>query len=618
MFNIVEKHQKAVKGLLMAITATFVVWGVSGYLGMAGDDGYIAKVGSNKIYQRDIDQAMDQNQGQKQDSMQTLFGLINRQLLINALQDHNISVTDSQLRDAIAAVPAFQTDGHFDSKKYEDFLKQQYMSSAKFQDMIAQQVEIEQMLDFFKSSYFTSAKFESQFVKLLSRERTVSQYVISPDQFLAKINISESDVTSYYQQHIQDYTIPEEVKLQYIQVSANDLAKTIKASDADIASYLKSHPDVGNSKEVDVSHILFTVPSDATAEQKAQIKAKAEQVLAQVKADPSKFAALAKEYSQDPGSVEKGGDLGFFGQGVMVPAFDKVAFSLQQGQISGLVETQFGYHILKLNASRGGDAASANLAAEQALQKQQAQQQLQKTVDELNDVTYNSPDSLDPASKKLDLAVQTSDWLYKNESGTVLSNPKVIQAVFSDDVLKSHHNSEVVDMGDGSFVVARVVDYKAATTKPLSNVSASITAILKQQQAAQMASSMGQQELSSVQAGKVKLNFTNPTSVSLLGDDNKSIDPAAVQQIFQAPKTFPSYAGALNKDGGYVIYQITGEKEDPQLVAQNEKVIDGINSQYSMMSLNAYVGSLRNQYDVSYKLDRIKKSGDDGSDAAAN
>ena len=587
MFNVIEKHQKAVKGLLMAITATFVVWGVSGYLGMAGDDGYVAKVGNKKIYQRDIDQAIDQSQGQQQDNMQVLFGLVNRQLLINALQDNHMTATDEQLRAAIAAIPAFQTNGQFDATKYEDFLKQQYMTPAKFQDVIAQQVVIEQMLDFFKSSYFTSNKFESQFIQLLSRERNVTQYVVSPSQFMDKINISESDITAFYQQHIQTYTLPEEVKLQYIQLSAADIAKTITISDSDIDSYMQAHPDVGSTKEVDVSHILFSVPSDATATQKAEIKAKAEGVLAQIKANPTEFAALATKYSQDPGSAAKGGDLGYFGKGVMVPAFESTAFSLKQGQVSGLVETQFGYHILKLNAMRGGDVASAKSAAKQVLQKQKAQQELQKSVDKLNDLTYNNPNNLDVAAKDLNLSLQSSDWLFKNESGTVLANPKIVQAIFTDDVMKSHHNSEVVDLGDGSYFVARIVDYKGATTKALSSVRDNIATQLKQQQAAQMASSTGQQELQNVQSGKIKLSFTNPTSVSLLGD-NPSVDPASVQQIFAAPKTFPSYAGAVNKDGAFVIYQVSSEKEDPQLAAQNQKIIANMNSEYSMMSLNAY------------------------------
>ena len=355
MFNIIEKHPKVVKGIMIAITATFVVWGISGYLGMTGDDGYVAKVGSSKIYSQDIDRAMDQNPGQNQDKMQVLFGLINRQLLINSLNDKHMSVTTQQLQQEIAQIPMFQTNGKFDVTKYENFLKQQYTTSNKFEQQIQQQILINDMLDFFKSSYFSSATFQGKFVELLSRERNVSQYVVAAKQFYNQINPSESTISGYYQQNIAQYTLPAQAKFQYVQLSADTLAPAIKVSESQIAGYLQAHPNAGNNEQVDASHILFTVPANATQQEKDQIKDKAEAVLAQVKANPAKFAELAKQYSQDPGSAQNGGDLGFFGKGVMVPQFESVAFALKQGQISGLVQTQFGYHIIQVDKIMGQD-----------------------------------------------------------------------------------------------------------------------------------------------------------------------------------------------------------------------------------------------------------------------
>lgn len=617
MFNVVEKHQKLVKGIMITITATFVVWGISGYLGMAGDDGYVAKVGGNKIYSQDIDRAIDANQGQSTDKMQVLFGLINRQLLINSLQDHHMSVTTGELQKAISALPMFQTNGQFDPKKYEDFLKQQYTTSAKFEADMSQQILIEQMINFFKNSYFVSNTFQTKFSELLSRERNVSQYVVDPKQFYDKITLSESDINSYYQQNIQQYTIPDQVKLQYIQVSPTILANLIKVSDADIDKYLADHPDLASNKQVDVSHILFNVPANATPEQKAEIKAKAEKILAEVRANPNKFADLAKEYSQDTGSAANGGDLGYFGKGVMVKPFEQTAFSMKEGQISDLVETQFGFHILKLNAIKGDDKNSIREAAMQQIQKQQAQQKVQGVVDQLNDITYNQPDSLDPAAKKTGLEVQSTDWLSKGATSGLLANPKLVQAIFTDDSLKQHHNTEVVDMGDGSFVVAHVIDYKPASQKPIDSVKDQIVNALKAQQASQMASAVGQQDLQQLQQGQIKLTFTNPTDVTLLGQDQK-IDPMAVRQIFAAPKTFPSYTGAMNKDGSFVIYQINSEITDKKLDDQNKNIVDQLSSQYSMMNLNAYVGSLRSDYKVTYKLDRVKGSNDGSAQNGGN
>lgn len=609
MFNVVERHQKVVKGILIAITATFVVWGVSGYLDMGGDDGYVAKVGSNKIYTQDIDNAMSQNPSQAQDKMQVLFGLINRQLLINALQDSHMSATTVQLQQAIMAIPMFQTNGKFDVKKYEDYLKQSYSTSAKFEQNVSQQIMIEQIVNFFKNSYFTSTTFQNKFIALLSRERNVSQYVVDTQQFYSKINVTESDINTYYKQNIAKYTLPDQVKLQYLQVSLDSLASSLKVSDAEIDKYLQDHPNSGSNEQVDVSHILFTVPNGATAAQTAEIKAKAEQVLAQVHANPAKFAELAKQYSQDPGSAANGGDLGFFSKGVMAQPFESAAFSMKKGQISDLVQTQFGFHILKLNEIKGNDVASLRQAASEQVQKQKAQQQLQSVVDQLNDVSYNQPDSLAPAAQKTGLTLQTSDWVAKGATQGLFANPKLQQAIFTDDVLNKHHNSEVVDLGNGSSVVVRVTEYQAAKQRPISEVTPEITNALKAQQAQQMAASVGQQDLAQLQQGKLKLNFVNPQNVSLLGQ-SKDIDPMAVRQIFAASAQFPSYTGAVNASGAYVIYQVNSQAVDKTLDQQNQKVVTQLADQYSMMNLNAYVGSLRSQYKVSYKLDRIQNAGD--------
>lgn len=604
MFNIIEKHQKVVKGIMITLTATFVVWGISGYLGMSGDDGYVAKVGSQKIYSQDIDRAMDGG-SQGQDKTQVLFGLINRQLLINSLDDHHMSVTTVELQKAIAALPMFQTNGQFDVNKYEDFLKQQYTTSAKFEDTMRQQLLIEQMLAFFKNSYFTSNIFQEKFTELLSRERNVSSYKIDPKEFYAKINVSESDIAAFYQQNIQGFTVPDQVKLQYIKLSADDLANSVKVSDADVEKYLQSHPELANNSEIDASHILITVPANATSAQKSEAKVKAEDLLVKVKANPAKFAELAKQYSQDPGSAANGGDLGYFGKGVMAKPFETAAFALKPGQVSGIVETQFGYHIIKLNAVKGNDLASVKATAIKQLQKQQATQQLQTVSDQLNDVTYNQPDSLEPAAKKTGLVVQNTDWLDKGSKTGLLANAKLAQAVFTSDVLQKRHNSEVIDMGDGSFVVARVSDYKASVQKPISEVKNDIVSVIKSQQAKQMAASLGQQDIQQLQSGKIKLAFVNPQNVSLM-DQSHNVDPSALQQIFTAAKPFPSYVGAPNQDGTFVIYQINGESPAKNLTEQDKNVVEQMSSQYSMINLNAYVGSLRNQYSVTYKLDRVK------------
>src|SRR6185437_2404411 len=477
---------------------------IGGYLGMGGDDGYVAKVGSNKIYTRDIDNAIQQNP-QNTDKMQVLLSLINRQLLLNSFDSYHMVASNDQLQQQIANVPLFLDNGKFDVKKYQAFLAQRLMTAEQFQNEISQQILLEQTLNFFKSTYYTSDLFNKQFVKLLSRGRNVSSYTILPAQFYSKVNTTDKDINEYYQQNIPKFTTPEQAKLQYLMLSAENIAKNIVVSDAEINKYIADHKAA--STQIDVSHILFTVPANANADAKAQVKAKAEKLLTEINANPAKFAAMAKKYSQDPISAKNGGDLGYFGKGVMAKPFEDAAFNLKPGQISQIVETQFGYHILKLNNIKGLDNSALKETAIAAIQKQQSTAMLQKQLEQLNDVTYNQPGSLDPAAKKLGLTLFNSDWVKKGDISGEFANPKVQQAIFTKDVITNHNNSEVVSLGENKYAVYRISQYQASKTQPLAQVKDQIISQLKEKQASQLAYQEGQAEIEKLKNGKLQLNF---------------------------------------------------------------------------------------------------------------
>lgn len=606
MFNLIEKNQALVKGIMLAVIAAFVLWGIGGYLGMSGDDGYIAKVGKTKIYSRDIDAAIEQNP-QNTDKMQVLFGLINRQLLITHFDSYHMSASNAELQQQISSIPLFLDNGKFSAKKYEDFLKQRLMTAEQFQTEISKQILLDQTLNFFKTTYFTSAGFNQQFTKLLSRQRSVSTYVIDPAQFYTQIKISDKEISDYYQQNIAQFTLPEQAKFQYLTLVAETIAKNIKPTDAEINKYLTDHKTA--TSQVDVSHILFAVPATADAAAKSQIKAKAEKILAEVKANPSKFASLAKQYSEDPISAKNGGDLGYFSKGVMVKPFEDVAFSLKPGQISQLVETQYGYHILKMNNVKQLDNSALKATAIAALQKQQSTTILQKQLEQLNDLTYNQPGSLEPAAKKLGLAIQTSGWIRKGESNGEFANPKIQQAVFNKDVTVSHNNSEVVNLGDGGYSVYRVLEYKPAQTQTLDQTKEQIINQLKLKEASALAYKQGQTNINNLQNGKLQLSFGPTENITLLGQ-SKIASPMAVKQIFSVNLTkTPAYTGSVNDKGAFVIYKINSENIDPKLDAQNTHLLDQFNQNNAMLDLGAYLGYLRTKYEVNYKLERLSHAG---------
>ena len=606
MFSTIEKHQTLVKVIMIAVASTFVLWGVGGYLGMAGNDGYVAKVGSNKIYKQDIDQAI-QNNPQNTDKMQVLFSLINRQLLLNNFEDYHMVASKAALQKEIANIAIFQTNGKFDLDKYQTYLRQRFITAEQLQNNISQQLMLTETLDFFKNTYFNSSLFDSQFAKLLSRQRNVSTYTIKPQDFYAKINLSESQINDYYKQNIARFTLPDKVKVQYILLSADQLSSNIKPTDAEINKYINDHKTQLSSVQINASHILFNVPADAPAKTRTAIRARAEKVLAEVKANPKQFATLAKKYSEDPGSAEKGGDLGFFSQGIMAKPFEDAAFNMKPGQISNLVETQFGYHIIKLNEIKGNNEQQRKDVAITAIKKQKAIAELSRHLEQLNDITYNQPTTLEPAAKKFGLTVQTSDWIEKGVMQGDFANPKIQKVIFSNDLIKNHNNSEVIDLGNGLNAVYRVAEYQTAKIQPLDLVKEQITTQLKHQQGTKLATADGQKNIELLKQGKLNLPFKDSTDVTLLGQ-NKDIDPAAVKQIFSTPiTTAPAYTGDINSGGAFVIYKINSETINDKLDIQNKKVVDQFNMNNSMLDLGVYINYLRSKYSVSYQTGQLEQ-----------
>lgn len=605
MFNIVEKNQKLVKGILIVVTASFVLWGVGSYLGMMGDDGYIAKVGNKKIYERDIDNVMQQNK-QYTDKMQVLFSLINRQLILNNADSYHLNATKEQLQVQISNIPAFQESGVFVLDKYENFLKSNQLTAAQFQNNIQEQIIIDQVVTAFKGFYFNSTLFNNQFAQLLSQERNISSYVIDPKQFYPEINITDKQISGYYNQNITKYTSPEQVKVQYIKLTPETIQNGIKIPAATVAMFINQHESELANTQVDVSHILFSVPSNADVKTQSNIKNKAEQVLKLVKANPGKFAELAKRYSEDPGSARNGGDLGFFGHGAMAVPFEQVAFNLKPEQISGLVKTQFGYHILKLNARKDASKKDIEQQAIAQLQKQQSASIIQHQVDQLNDLTYNHPDSLEPAAKAMGVSIQTSNWINKNVTQQDdFANPKVQKAVFSDDAVKKHNNSEVIDFGNNIYAVYHVIDYKQAQINPIAAVKDSIINNLKQQQAVQLATKKAHECISELAQNKLSLAFTGADNINLLSQ-NSNIDAMAVRQIFSTPITkLPAYTSSINQQGLVVIYRINKQSINQGMVAQNKKMLEQYNANKAMIDFGSYLAALRSKFSVSYKADRL-------------
>ncbi|WP_275663318.1 SurA N-terminal domain-containing protein [Laribacter hongkongensis] len=602
MFEFVQKNTLVIKIILGAVALTFVGFGVGSYTA-ATDDAYLAKVGGEKIYKQDIERALN---GQPADSavrQQVLESLIRQKLLLADAGQHGMRVTDAELRRVIAGIPAFQDNGHFDSKRYEEYLQSQYMSAEQFQARIRDELMVQQQLSAFVDATFVSPGAVERVHKLLAEQRQINQYRLTAAQFLPGVKVDDADVQRFYDSNKARFQTPEKVRLEYVLLSLEELAKTVQVSEADVRKYYEEHKaELAGDEQRQVAHILIAVPKGASAADKARLKTEAEAIVKEVRSNPARFAALAQEKSADPGSAAKGGDLGWFGRGVMVKPFEDSAFKLAKGQVSDPVETEFGYHIIKVEGIKTPDLSTMQADIHARLARQKAGALYRQQLETLGDVSYQQSDSLKPVSEALKLPVQQTEWIVKGQPGSgIAANPKVDEAAFSDDVFKGKHNSEVIDLGNERSVVVRVAAAEAAKLQPLAEVAPVIRKELADKAARELAVKAGEKLLAELKAGKT------PDVAWSAAQQVSRRDPAGLgrdvqRAVFSASVSkLPAYAGAAEGDG-FTLVRIDRLLPAGALTGAERQQLVGMLAQLQTAAdATSYLNGLRAAYPVTLK-----------------
>jgi peptidyl-prolyl cis-trans isomerase D len=446
-------------------------------------------------------------------------------------------------------------------------------------------------------------------LRIQSEERQVAELRITPEQFAGEVKLGADAARKFYDENQTLFQTPELLRAEYVVLSLEGLLSQVAVSDAEVKQWYDSHKDrFQQAEERRASHILITASATASDADKAKAKAKAEELLKEVQKSPAKFAELAKQNSQDPGSAANGGDLGFFGRGMMVKPFEESVYSLKDGQISGLVQSDFGFHIIKLTGVKAAkvktlDEVRAEIEGE--LKRQGAQRRYAEAAESFSNMVYEQSDSLAPAAEKFKLKIQQSQMLPKSIPAQALpslgplGNEKLLAALFSEDAVKNKRNTDAVEVAQNTLVAARVLDYKPAAVRPFETVKADIETMLKAKEATAMAKSRGEARLAELKAGQDKVNWALVKYVSRL--QGKQVSPAAMQAIFRADgQKLPSYAGVeLPNNGGYALYKIMGVKplekvdEDKRRVLQSEYT-----ALVSQEDFAAYLAGLRQRYKV--------------------
>ena len=632
MFNFVSSKRIVVTIILAIVSIPFALFGIDYYFRIGDQGDQVARVAGVRISQQEFGQALRQRQEQMQKMMggnvdpsilespalrrAVLNQLVDERILYSAALKSHIVISDAELQSVIMSIPAFKDgNGKFSAQRYKSLVNAQGMTEASFEASVRKDLALNRARQAFAASAFMPNAVVDRLYRVHNQQREVSQHIIQPAQFTAQVKATPEEVKAYYDSHKQQFELPEKVKLQYVILSLEWVQKQVQITPEELQNYFKTKADqLAQPEQRRASHILVTVAPNATAEQKAKAEQKAETLLAEAKKSPNSFADLAKKNSEDPGSAREGGDLGFFARGKMVKPFDDAVFSMKTGDIVGPVQTQFGYHIIKLEAIRAAEGPKFEAIKgklEDELRKSKAGRVYAQDAEELSNLVYDQPESLQPVVDKFKLQPQTSGWITRQGGDfPLLNNDKLLRAVFSDSVLKRKQNTDAIEVAPNMLIAARVVEYEPAKQRTLAEVQATIAQVVVQRRAAELAKKEGESLLAKLRKGEpVDLTWSPPQLVTR--ERREGLDPEGAQAVFRADAAkLPAYVGFEASGGRFVLCRISNVVEPQQVDSQQRKsMAQQLTPMIGQETLEARLANLRQNADVKINEKMLERSG---------
>jgi peptidyl-prolyl cis-trans isomerase D len=640
MYDFLHRRKRVVQIILALITLPFAFFGVDYYFRSGtGPAGEVATVGGDRITQGEFQDSMRSQQERLRRTMggnfdpsifdnpemrySVLDEIIAQRLLQKEARRDRFSVSDEQLRAFISDIPAFQENGKFSQSRYEQLLEMQNprRTPTEFANEVRGQLVLAPLQEPIVGGTIVARSNVERYLNLLDQQREVAVASIDIDPYLKEVKIDDAAVKQFYDGNQAAFQVPEEVKLEYVMLSPDTLGAQVPIDPADVRKqYDTNQKNYGKPEERQASHILIAVKPDASTEDKAAAKKKADEVAAEAKKSPGQFAELAKKYSQDPGSSGQGGDLGFFSHdGSMVKPFEDAVFSMKAGEIAGPVQSDFGWHIIKLvdiHPAKIQSFESVKAQIEQDLKRQKASSKFAEAADQMQNLVYEQADSLEPVAKALNVKVQSAPLMSRAQvQALAQNNQKMVQAIFSPESLQAKRNTEAIEVAPNTLMAARVTEYKPASPRPFDEVKTEIRRQLEQKAASERAQQAGRAKLADLQQGK-DAGIAFGKSVTLKRNQPQpGVPAAALGVIFQADATkLPAYAGSVNDRGGYSLFRVQKVIAPPPADAAKLTAFVGrVGDQVGRELAGAYVASLRAKADVKINEAALEGESEAGS-----
>ena len=586
MFDFIRKHTKWTMVLLFVlIVPSFVLFGIEGYTRGDQQSEPVAKVDGQKITKTEWD-AAHQNEVQRvRESMPTLDAklldspearyatlerLVRDRVLVAAADKSRLVTSDARLARDLNENPSIaalrRPDGSLDVERYRELVGRQGMSPEMFEARVRSDLSSRQVLEGVAGTAFASAAQADVALNAFFEKREVQLARFNTADFAAKVTLTDADIENFYKANPALFQAPEQANIEYLVLDLDSVKGSITVNEADLKTYYEQNSArLSGQEERRASHILINAPANAPAADRQKARTKADELLAAVRKAPDSFAELARKNSQDSGSAPNGGDLDFFARGAMVKPFEQAAFALKKGDFSDVVESEFGYHIIKLTdikapKQRSFEEMKAEIEAD--VKKQQAQRKFSESADAFTNGVYEQADSLKPVADRLKLQIRTATNVTRKPAPGVtgpLANPKFLTALFAPDAVEKKRNTEAVETASSQLTSGRITQYTPARTQPLAEVKERVREQLVAQRAAELARKEGAEKLAAWKAAPTSASLPAPTTVSRTDTSQGAARPPGrvIEAALRADSaSLPVFVGVDLGADGYAVVKV--------------------------------------------------------------
>lgn len=619
MLQAIRDHTSGwIAGFIVALLAIpFALWGINNYF-VAQVEDWVAKVNDEEITQADYQQRLG-NYRQRMRAMmgeafdpemfeepgfrrQFLEDMIRQRVLLQATRDAGFTVPARSVAREIAGYEAFQSDGEFSTSRYQQILQRIGMTPSQFEQQVREDLLARQFLEALQRSELVPELALDDLIRLRLQTRTFSYLLFPTEDVRDGISVDEEEIRAYYEEHSEEFMTEEMVAIEYVELDAADLAREISVDEGELRAWFEEHrfQYLTNEQRL-ASHILVDVPEDAEEEAVEAARERALAAAERVRGGED-FAAVAQEVSDDPGSANAGGDLGWIEPDQMPTPFEEALFELEVGEVSDPVRTGFGFHVIELRdvqEPRGQSFEQARDQVERDYTASDAERRFLEQADRLVDLTYENPSNLEPAAQALDLEIKRAGPFTRNGGEDFAADPAVVETAFSDLVLKDRVNSDPVDLGPNHVAVVRVSEHHPSELRPLAEVSEGIRARLLEEKTRAATEQRAREALERLRAGEADLDaLAAETEREMVhandaGRDTGEHPAPLLDEVFRlpAPGEEPGYHAVPADGGDHAVVALVGVKPgDPAAVTQAER--EQLRRQLAQVYLSAEISSM--------------------------